>query len=72
MTKDALSVFTRYAELMTYEAERPDKKFRFDPQRFKHNILYEDYITRKYMEGEDEVEEFDEDEEEEQEEKDHL
>ena len=70
MAKDSLSVFQRYAELMTYEPEKPDKKYRFDPNKMKHNILWDDYVSRKFMEDQDDEEEFEEGEEEENEKED--
>ena len=35
---------------MTYEPERPDKKFLFDPKKFVHNIPFKDYKNRKFIE----------------------
>ena len=61
MTKDAVSVFQRYKELMTYEPTRPDKKYKFNPSKFKHNILYQDYVKRiGFDEEELDDEDFDE------------
>ena len=41
---------------MTYVPEKPDKKYKFDPNRHKHGILYKDWKSRKFMEGADEEE----------------
>ena len=58
---------------MTYEPEKPDKKFKVDPNKFRHNIEYNDYINRKFMEAnDDDDDDFGDDDEEEAEEKEEL
>ena len=49
MSADALTVFQRYSELMTYVPEKPDKKFKFDPNKLKYGITVEDYVSRKFI-----------------------
>jgi hypothetical protein len=57
---------------MTYEPEMPDKKYKFDPNKIKHNIPWDDYVTRKFMEANDDKDEFDEDDDENNDEKEEL
>ena len=63
MTKDTVSVFQKYADLMTYEPIRPDSKFKFNPKKMKHGIDHGEYVARKdWDKDEDDEEEFDEEE----------
>jgi polyphosphate kinase 2 (PPK2 family) len=57
---------------MTYEPEKPDKKYKFDPNKFKHNILWDDYVTRKFMEANHDEDDFDEDDDDNADEKEDL
>ena len=69
LTKDTVSVFKRYSELMTYEPDVPDKKFQFNTQKFKHGITEYDYLNRIGFDTVDE-DDFDDEEEDTQEKED--
>jgi hypothetical protein len=63
MIEDINSVFVKYAELMTYEPEIPDKKFKWNDKKMVHWQKLEDYV-REDWNDEEEDDDFEEDEDE--------
>ena len=65
------SVFVKYASLMKYEPERPDKQWKWNDKKFVHWIRPEVYLRTDWNDNEEEEGDF-EDDDEEEEEKDEL